>query len=129
MSLFDDLGSIPTQMLASGYLARAVHGEYLTLAVLEIEPDAELPEHRHDNNSVSSSRARSSSVSATRSATLARAGSGGFRRTRLIRSRPVRPVQSSWTSSLLPATIGEPPKCRLRARPPGRKPAHADADG
>ncbi len=49
MSLFDDLGSIPPQMLASGYLARAVQGEHLTLAVVEIEPDAELPEHSHDN--------------------------------------------------------------------------------
>jgi len=36
-------------MLAPGYLARAVHGERLTFAVVEVEPGAELPEHRHDN--------------------------------------------------------------------------------
>ena len=36
-------------MLADRYLARAVHGERLTLAVVEVEPGAELLEHRHDN--------------------------------------------------------------------------------
>lgn len=49
MSAFDDLQSIPPQLLADGYLARAVHGERLTLAVVEIEPGAELPRHRHAN--------------------------------------------------------------------------------
>lgn len=49
MSAFDDLQSISPQLLAEGYLARAVHGEQLTLAVVEVEPGAELPEHRHVN--------------------------------------------------------------------------------
>ena len=49
MSPFEDLGSIAPQILANGYLARAIHGEQLTMAVVEIEPNAELPEHRHDN--------------------------------------------------------------------------------
>jgi quercetin dioxygenase-like cupin family protein len=49
MSAFDDLQSIPPQLLAVGYLARAVHGECLTLAVVEVEPGAELPEHSHVN--------------------------------------------------------------------------------
>ena len=49
MSAFDDLESIGPQLLAKGYLARAVHGEQLTLAVVEIGPGAELPEHRHAN--------------------------------------------------------------------------------
>jgi quercetin dioxygenase-like cupin family protein len=49
VSAFDDLKSIPPQLLTEGYLARAVHGEQLTLAVVEIEPGAELPEHRHAN--------------------------------------------------------------------------------
>jgi quercetin dioxygenase-like cupin family protein len=49
MSAFDDLHSIPPQLLADGYLARAVHGKELTLAVVEIVPGAELPEHRHVN--------------------------------------------------------------------------------
>jgi quercetin dioxygenase-like cupin family protein len=49
MSAFDDLQSIAPQLLAEGYLARAIHGERLTLAVVEVEPGAELPEHRHVN--------------------------------------------------------------------------------
>lgn len=35
LSPFDDLQSIPPQLVAEGYLARAVHGEQLTLAVVE----------------------------------------------------------------------------------------------
>jgi quercetin dioxygenase-like cupin family protein len=49
MSAFDELQSIPPQLLADGYVARAVHGKQLTLAVVEVEPGAELPEHRHPN--------------------------------------------------------------------------------
>ena len=49
MSAFDDLEAIPPQVLASGYVARVVHGEQLTLAVVEIEPHAALPEHHHLN--------------------------------------------------------------------------------
>ena len=49
MGVFDELHAITPQMLADGYLARAVHGERLTLAVVEAEPGAVLPEHRHDN--------------------------------------------------------------------------------
>ena len=49
MSAFDDLAAIPPQQLFTGYLARAVHGEELTLAVVEIEPGAALPEHHHGN--------------------------------------------------------------------------------
>jgi quercetin dioxygenase-like cupin family protein len=49
MSAFDDLQSISPQLLAEGYLARAIHGEQLTLAVVEVEPGAELPEHWHVN--------------------------------------------------------------------------------
>ena len=49
MSAFEDLHAIPPQLLAGGYLARSVHGERLTLAVVEVEPGAELPEHQHDN--------------------------------------------------------------------------------
>ena len=32
-----------------GLVARAVHGERITLAVVEVEPNAVLPEHSHDN--------------------------------------------------------------------------------
>ena len=49
MSAFDDLSDIGPQQLFAGYLARAVHGDGLTFAVVEIEPGAALPEHHHAN--------------------------------------------------------------------------------
>jgi quercetin dioxygenase-like cupin family protein len=49
VSAFDDLTSIPPQQLLDGYLVRGVHGEQVTLSVVEIEPDAALPEHQHVN--------------------------------------------------------------------------------
>lgn len=49
MSAFAELHSISPQLLADGYLARAVHGQQLTLAVVEVEPGAELAEHQHAN--------------------------------------------------------------------------------
>ena len=48
-SAFDELEAIAPQLLDDGYLARAVHGEQLTLAVVEIEPGTALPEHSHVN--------------------------------------------------------------------------------
>ena len=49
MSAFEDLPSIAPQLLAEGYLARSVHGEQLTMAIVEIEAGAALPEHQHLN--------------------------------------------------------------------------------
>jgi quercetin dioxygenase-like cupin family protein len=49
MSAFDELAAIPPQAIWDGLTARAVHGERITLAVVELEPDSSLPEHSHDN--------------------------------------------------------------------------------
>ena len=49
MSAFDDLQAISPQQLVDGFLARAVHGDQLTLAVVEIGPGKDLPEHQHSN--------------------------------------------------------------------------------
>lgn len=49
MSAFDELGELRPVQLFPGFLARVLHGSRLTLAIVEIEPDAELPEHRHAN--------------------------------------------------------------------------------
>jgi len=46
---FRDLAAIQPQRLSPGYLARAVHGDGITFAVVEIDPLAELPEHSHAN--------------------------------------------------------------------------------
>jgi len=40
MSAFRDLAAIPPQGLSPGYLARAVHGARITLAIVEIDPHA-----------------------------------------------------------------------------------------
>jgi len=49
MAPFEDLGDVEPHQLFAGLLARTVHGERLTMAVVEIDPGAELPEHRHEN--------------------------------------------------------------------------------
>jgi quercetin dioxygenase-like cupin family protein len=49
VSAFEDLRDIAPQQLFDGYLARALHGDRITLAIVEIEPDAGLPEHNHEN--------------------------------------------------------------------------------
>jgi quercetin dioxygenase-like cupin family protein len=46
---FDDVRSLSARRLVDGIAARAIHGERLTLAVVELDPGAVLPEHRHDN--------------------------------------------------------------------------------
>jgi quercetin dioxygenase-like cupin family protein len=49
VSAFEDLRDIAPQRLFAGYAARAVHGDRITFAIVEIEPSADLPEHHHDN--------------------------------------------------------------------------------
>jgi quercetin dioxygenase-like cupin family protein len=54
MSPFTCLDAIAPQLLAVGYLARALHGQNVTMAIVEIDPGAELPEHRHENEQLGS---------------------------------------------------------------------------
>jgi quercetin dioxygenase-like cupin family protein len=49
VSAFDELHTVPPQLLTEGYLARAIHGEHLSVAVVEVSPGAHLPEHHHVN--------------------------------------------------------------------------------
>ena len=44
-----DVGSVPPQQIWDGIVGRVVHGERLTLGLIELEPDAVLPEHQHEN--------------------------------------------------------------------------------
>lgn len=44
-----DLADISPIRVWDGVIARRVQGEQLTLAVVELEPDALVPEHRHAN--------------------------------------------------------------------------------
>ncbi len=49
MSAFDDLAAIRPQGIWAGVLARAVHGEHLTLGVVELDPGSVVAEHSHPN--------------------------------------------------------------------------------
>jgi unsaturated pyranuronate lyase len=46
---FESLRSIRPHMLVEGVMARAVEGERLTMAVVELDPNAVSPAHHHDN--------------------------------------------------------------------------------
>ena len=49
MSAYDDLAAIRPLAIWEGVVARAVRGERITLAVVELEPGAMVAEHSHDN--------------------------------------------------------------------------------
>ena len=46
---FDRFHGLRPYVIWEGALARAVHGERLTMAVVELEPNVAVPEHRHLN--------------------------------------------------------------------------------
>lgn len=49
MSAFGDLSSLELQRIWDGVHGRVVHGEQITLGVIELDPGSVVPEHRHDN--------------------------------------------------------------------------------
>ncbi len=49
MSVFVELARLSPQQIWDGVVARALHGDHVTLAVIELEPDCLLPEHSHAN--------------------------------------------------------------------------------
>ena len=49
MSPFADVASILPQQVWEGILARPIHGEQLTLAIVELDPGAVVGEHSHDH--------------------------------------------------------------------------------
>ena len=49
---FGDVASAPAQQIWDGIAGRVVHGERLTLGLIELEPNAVLPEHQHENEQV-----------------------------------------------------------------------------
>ena len=49
VSVFADLGSLRPQDIWNGVGVRAVHGERITLGVVELDPNAVVPEHSHEN--------------------------------------------------------------------------------
>jgi quercetin dioxygenase-like cupin family protein len=49
VSAFDELEGIGPQDIWNGVIVRAVHGERITLGVVELEPSSIVPEHSHEN--------------------------------------------------------------------------------
>ena len=49
---FADVATLPAQRIWDGVVGRVVHGEQLTLAIVELEPDSVIPEHSHANEQI-----------------------------------------------------------------------------
>ena len=49
MSAFADLGSLAPQQIWDGVVGRTVHGDQLTVSVVELEAATVVPEHFHEN--------------------------------------------------------------------------------
>ncbi len=49
MSTFAELHKLRPHLLGDGISARVINGERMTLAVVDLAPNAVLPEHKHEN--------------------------------------------------------------------------------
>jgi len=49
MSAFDSMSSLDLQRIWDGVHARVIHGERLTLGVVELDANSVVPEHRHEH--------------------------------------------------------------------------------
>lgn len=52
MGSFAEVESLAPQQIWDGVLGRTVHGERVTVSLIELDPDAVVPEHAHDNEQV-----------------------------------------------------------------------------
>lgn len=52
MGTFDRLDKVRPYKIWGGAVARAVRGERITFAVVDLEPNKDVPEHRHPNEQV-----------------------------------------------------------------------------
>ncbi len=52
MGAFDGVSRVRPYKIWQGVIARAVQGERITLAVIDLDPDTAVPEHRHGNEQV-----------------------------------------------------------------------------
>jgi quercetin dioxygenase-like cupin family protein len=48
LSGFDDLSELPLQRIWDGVAARTVHGERISLGIVELDAGAVVPEHHHE---------------------------------------------------------------------------------
>lgn len=52
MSNLEDLADLAVKPIWDGVIARMVHGDRITMAIVEIAPDGVVPENRHENEQV-----------------------------------------------------------------------------
>ena len=52
VAVFLDLEEVAPQRIWAGVYGRAIHGERMTLSVVELAPDAVIPEHSHENEQI-----------------------------------------------------------------------------
>jgi quercetin dioxygenase-like cupin family protein len=52
MSAFAAVGEIGPQQIWDGVVGRTVHGERVTLSLIELDPGVAVPEHHHENEQV-----------------------------------------------------------------------------
>jgi quercetin dioxygenase-like cupin family protein len=52
VSAFAQLGELPPLQIWDGVAGRALHGERLTLSVVELDPGTIVPEHAHENEQI-----------------------------------------------------------------------------
>jgi quercetin dioxygenase-like cupin family protein len=52
MSAFEQVATIRTQQIWETITGRSVHGEHITLALLELDANGDVPEHNHANEQV-----------------------------------------------------------------------------
>jgi quercetin dioxygenase-like cupin family protein len=49
VSAFAELSTLDLQRIWDGVHGRVVHGDRITLGVIELDPNSHVPEHRHEN--------------------------------------------------------------------------------
>jgi quercetin dioxygenase-like cupin family protein len=52
VSALSNIREIEPQQIWNGVVSRAVHGERVTLSLIELAPGTDVPEHSHDNEQV-----------------------------------------------------------------------------
>jgi quercetin dioxygenase-like cupin family protein len=52
VNVFADVGSLGPQLIWEGIVGRTVHGERVSLSLLELDAEAVVPEHSHANEQV-----------------------------------------------------------------------------
>ena len=52
MSVFADIGDVPPQQIWAGVVSRAVHGDRMTMGLIELDAGAVVPEHSHEPEQV-----------------------------------------------------------------------------